>query len=124
MKTETQSVGQTISGDEVLNLPTITRNPYDLVKTVGNTTEADPGGASRGVGVSINGLRASDVAILLDGVPNLNNFTTQIAIKTPLDSVGEFSVLTSTFTAEFGRAIAGVVNVDTKRGTNAFHGTA
>jgi hypothetical protein len=121
---ETQTIGANIAANEIADLPTITRNPYDLVKTVGNTTEADPGGASRGVGVSINGLRASDVAILLDGVPNLNNFTTQIAIKTPLDSVGEFSVLTSNFTAEFGRAIAGVVNVDTKRGTNAFHGTA
>src|SRR2546428_3982641 len=37
VNTETQTVSTTISGDEVLNLPTITRNPYDLVKTVGNT---------------------------------------------------------------------------------------
>lgn len=124
VNTETQTLGANITGSEIADLPTITRDPYDLVKTVGNTTDGDPGGASRGVGVSINGLRASDVAILLDGVPNLNNFNTQVAIKTPLDSVGEFSVLTSNFTAEFGRAIAGVVNVDTKRGTNAFHGTA
>lgn len=121
---ETQTLGQNISGTEVLNLPSSTRNPYDFVKTVGNTTDADPSGGSRGVGVSINGLRSSDIAILLDGVPNLNNFTTQVAIQTPLDSVGEFTVLTSNFTAEYGRALAGVVNVDTKRGTNAFHGTA
>jgi len=121
---ETQTVGQNISGSEILNLPTITRNPYDLVKTVGNTTDADPTGKTRGVGVSINGLRGSDVAILLDGVPNVNNFDTLVAIKTPLDSVGEVTVLTSNFTAEYGRAVAGVVNVDTRRGTNAYHGTA
>lgn len=124
VNTETQTIGQNISGDEILNLPTITRNPYDLVKTVGNTTDADPTSGTRGVGVSINGLRASDVGILLDGVPNVNNFDTRIALQTPLDSVGEVTVLTSNFTAEYGRAVAGVVNVDTKRGGNAFHGTA
>ncbi|HLK47732.1 MAG TPA: carboxypeptidase regulatory-like domain-containing protein [Bryobacteraceae bacterium] len=123
VNTETQTIGQNISGDEILNLPTITRNPYDLVKTVGNTTDADPTGQTRGVGVSINGLRASDVSILLDGVPNVNNFDTKVALQTPLDSVGEVSVLTNNFTAEYGRAVAGVVNVDTKRGTNAYHGT-
>ncbi len=124
VNTETQTLGENISSSEVLNLPTLTRNPYDLVKTVGNTTSADPTTLTRGVGVSINGLRASDVGVLLDGVPNNNNFDTTVAIQTPLDSVGEFTVLTSNFTAEFGRAIAGVVNVDTKRGSNAFHGTA
>ena len=124
VNTETQTLGQNISGNEILNLPTITRNPYDLVKTVGNVSEADPAGADRGVGVSINGLRSSDVGILLDGVPNTNNFDTKVGLQTPLDSVGEVTVLTSNFTAEFGRALAGVVNVDTKRGTNAIHGTA
>lgn len=124
VNTETQTLGATVSGNEVLDLPTITRNPYDLVKTVGNTTDSDPAGADRGVGVSINGLRSSDVSILLDGVPNVNNFDTRIALRTPLDSVGEVSVLTSNFTAEFGRAVAGVVNVNTRRGANQYHGTA
>jgi outer membrane receptor protein involved in Fe transport len=124
VNTESQSLGATISGTEVLDIPTITRNPYDLIKTVGNTTDADPSGPARGVDVSINGLRASDVGILLDGVPNINEFTTQVGMKTPLDSVGEITVVTSNFTAEYGKALAGVINVDTKRGTNAFHGTA
>jgi outer membrane receptor protein involved in Fe transport len=124
VNTETQTLGQNISGNEILNLPTVTRNPYDLVKTVGNTTDSDPAGGDRGVGVSINGLRSSDVSILLDGVPNSNNFDTTVAVKIPLDSVGEVSVLTSTFTAEYGKALAGVINVDTKRGGNVIHGTA
>ena len=123
VNTETQTVGATISTNEVLNLPTLTRNPYALVGTVGNTTDADPTGATRGVGFSINGLRASDVGILLDGVPNNNNFNTQIAVRTPLDSVGEITIVTSNPTAEYGRSLAGMVNVDTKRGTNGLHGT-
>ena len=121
---ETQTMSEKISGSEILNLPTITRNPYDLVKTAANVTDGDPTGPTRGVGVSINGLRGSDVSILLDGVPNTNNFDTKVAIRTPLDSVGEFTVLTNSFGAEFGRAVAGVVNVETRRGGNAIHGTA
>src|SRR5207249_2497316 len=42
----------------------------------------------------------------------------------PLDSVQEINVLTNNFTAEYGRASAGVVNVTTKSGSNALHGTA
>jgi hypothetical protein len=124
INTETQTLGTNIATNEILNLPTITRNPYDLIKTVGNTTDADPSGLARGVGVSINGLRASDVGILLDGVPNVDQFTTKVAVKTPLDSVGEITVVTSNFTAEYGKALAGVINVDTKRGSNDIHGTA
>src|SRR5579872_4781006 len=121
---ETQTIGATITGNEIVNLPTITRNPYDLIKTVGNTTDSDPTSGTRGVGVSINGLRASDVGILLDGVPNSNNFDTKVGIQTPLDSVGEIEVVTNSPTAEYGRALAGFINVDTKHGTNAIHGTA
>jgi outer membrane receptor protein involved in Fe transport len=124
VNTETQTVGANISGKEIVDLPTFSRNPYDLVQTVGNTTSADPGGADRGVGVSINGLRAEAVGILLDGVPNVNKFDTTVATQVPLDSVGEITVLTSNFTAEYGRAVSGVINVDTKRGTNDFHGSA
>lgn len=123
VNTETQSVGQTISRSEIQDLPTITRNPYALISTVGNTTDADPTSATRGVGVSINGLRASDVGILLDGVPNKNSFDSKVGIATPLDSVGEIQVLTNNFTAEYGQALAGVINVDTKRGTNSIHGS-
>ncbi len=124
INTETQTVGNSIVGTEIVNLPTITRNPYDLIKTVGNTTDADPTGGSRGVGVSINGLRASDVGILLDGVPNSNNFDTKVGIQTPLDSVGEINVITNSPTAEYGRALAGFINVETKHGTNTIHGSA
>ncbi len=121
---ETQTLNERITGSEIVNLPTITRDPYDLVKTVANTTDADAASRDRGVGVAINGLRAENVGILLDGVPNVNQFDTKVAIQVPLDSVGEFNVLTNTFTAEYGKAISGVVNVDTKRGTNEIHGTA
>lgn len=121
VNTETQTLAQTISQQEVANLPTISRNPYDLVRTIGNVSDGDPGG--RGVGVSINGQRSSSTSILLDGVSNSNAFDTTVAIQVPQDSFDQFSVVTSDFTAEFGGASGGVVNVVTKQGTNTLHGS-
>ncbi len=121
VNTETQTLSQTISSQEVLDLPTLTRNPYDLVQTVGNVSDGDPGG--RGVGVAINGLRATSTNIMLDGVANNDEFGGDIGIQVPLDSVQEFSVVTDNFTAEYGRASGGIVNVATKAGTNNFHGS-
>src|SRR5262249_32087831 len=87
INTETQTLSQTVTGQEILQLPTLTRNPYDLVQTVGNVSDADPGG--RGAGVAINGLRATSTNLMLDGVANNNEFSGDIGIKVPLDAVQE-----------------------------------
>ena len=76
INTETQTLSQTVTGQEILMLPTLTRNPYDLVQGVGNVSDGDPGG--RGAGVAINGLRATSTNIMLDGVANNNEFSGDI----------------------------------------------
>jgi len=121
VNTETQTISQDISTRQVLELPSITRNPYAFVVTSGNVSEDDPSG--RGVGVAINGLRSAGTNITLDGVSNNDEFTASVGQAVPLDSVEEYSIITNNFGAEFGRASAGVVNVATKSGTNDFHGT-
>ena len=78
---------------------------------------------TRGTGYNINGQRASGTNILLDGSANNNEFDTTVGQNVPLDSVQEFSVVTSNFSAQYGRATGGVVNVLTKSGTNSFRGT-
>ena len=88
----------------------------------GNVSDAGLG--TRGAGVAINGQRESSTNILLDGASNNDEFAGNIGQQVPLDAVQEFSVLTSNFTSEFGRASGGIVNVVTKSGTNTFHGTA
>ncbi|MCS6952959.1 MAG: TonB-dependent receptor [Bryobacteraceae bacterium] len=122
VNTATQTLGVVIDRQDVVELPSLTRNPYDFVVTAGNVSEADPSG--RGVGVAINGQRAASTNILLDGAANNDEFTATVGQTVPLDSVQEFSILTNNFTAEFGRASGGIVNVATKSGTNEFHGTA
>ena len=118
VNTENQTLSQVITSREVVNLPTLTRNPYDLVAISGNVTEDN--NSNRGAGYAINGARSSSTDILLDGGENVDLFTATVGQSVPLDTVQEFSVLTNNFTAEYGRAGGGVVNVATKSGTNAF----
>jgi outer membrane receptor protein involved in Fe transport len=122
VNTETQTIGEVIDSKKITELPTLTRNPYDFVTTAGNVSTGDPSG--RGAGVAINGLRAAGTNILLDGSANNDEFSASVGQTIPLDAVQEYSIITNNFTAEFGRASAGVVNVATKSGTNEYHGTA
>jgi len=123
VNTENQTLSETITEQQLELLPTSpTRNPYALVGTSGNVAEDTQSG--RGAGYAINGLRSASTDILLDGSENVDTFTATVGQTVPLDSVQEFTVLTNNFTAEFGRASGGVVNLVTKSGTNTFHGSA
>ncbi len=56
-----QTLSTVITEKQIRDLPTLTRNPYDLVALSGNVSPGDP---NRGVGLSINGQRASSVNFL------------------------------------------------------------
>jgi hypothetical protein len=121
INTQTQELKSVVSEKLVKELPSINRNPYDFVATSGNVAaDADSG---RGTGFSINGQRSASTNVLLDGSDNNDAFVAGVGQNVPLDSVGEFSIITNNFGAEYGRASGGVVNLVTKSGTNQFHGT-
>jgi len=133
VNTQTQELSQVVDQQQLAQLPSLTRNPYDFVAVSGNVSSGDnttTSGASgqnltgRGVGYSINGQRESGTEILLDGVENINNWTVGVGEEIPIDAVQEYSVITNNYTAEYGRASGGVVNVTTKPGTDNFHGSA
>ena len=126
VNTRTQQLSDVVSTNQLRELPSLTRNPYDFVTLSGNVSPAnDTTGfiTTRGVGYAINGQRPSSTNILLDGGENVDAFTATVGQSVPLDSVQEFRVITSNFTAEYGRAGGGIVNVATRAGTNDFHGT-
>ena len=126
--TETSAISQSVDVGRVSALPSLTRNPYDFVQTMGNVNQ-DPASGSqadqavRGTGVSINGARSASTDTLLDGGDNVDLYTTAVAQPVPLDAVQEFSITSNNFSAEYGRASGGVINVVTKSGTNDFHGS-
>ncbi len=123
VNTETQTLSQIVTTSDLNRLPTDpTRSPYALVGSAGGVSEDVNSG--RGAGFSINGQRSASTSILLDGAENVDLFTAEVGQNIPLDSVQEFSVMTNNFTAEYGRASGGIVNLVTKSGTNQLHGSA
>ncbi len=121
VNTETQTLGTMVTQAQIRELPNLTRNPYQFVELAGNVSEGGVG--TRGAGFAINGQREASTNILLDGGSNNDEFNGNVGQQIPLDAVGEFSVLTSNFTAEYGRASGGIVNVASKSGSNEYHGT-
>jgi hypothetical protein len=133
VNTQTQELSQIVDTQQLSQLPSLTRNPYDFVILSGNVSNGDNTTAnansgqnlsSRGVGYAINGQRQSGTEVLLDGVENISVFSADVGEQIPVDSVQEYNVVTNNFAAEYGRASGGVVNLTTKSGTNAFHGGA
>ncbi len=127
--TESSSINQVINSEQLAHLPTLTRDPYDFVQTLGNVNQDPASGTggrdqiARGAGVAMGGQRSSSTDALLDGGENVDLYTTTVGQPVPLDGVRELSVTTSNFSAEYGRASGGVINVVTKSGTNALHGS-
>ncbi len=117
----TQTLSTVISEKQLRDLPTLIRDPYELVLLSGNVA---PGQPNRGVGLAINGQRASSINFLQDGAVNNNQYSTRIGQRVPLESVQEYRVVTGGLSAEYGRAAGGIVNVVTKSGTSGYHGTA
>jgi hypothetical protein len=123
VNTSDAEVSEVISPLQLTELPTLTRNAYDFVALSGSVS-ADPNGSTgRGVGVSFSGTRAASTEILLDGVENVDLFSQSVASTIPLDSVSEYRIVTNGFSAQYGRASGGIVNLVTKGGTNRYHGS-
>jgi hypothetical protein len=117
-------VSQVVGTREIMDLPINGRRVDSFVlNTAGVTNDATFGLLTfRGV--------AGNNSFLLDGNDNTEQFydenagRTRIQSQISADAVQEFEVVSTNFSAEYGRAMGGVVNTVTKSGTNAIHGSA
>ncbi len=120
---ETSQLSNLVDQREMVSLPLITRNPYQLVLLSPGTSQTDSGNG----GISVNGARDRNNNFLLDGVDN-NDTSVPGGMGGVLnanpDSTQEFRVITANFNAEYGRNTGAIINVVTKSGTNSFHGNA
>ncbi len=118
LEQESAALGNVIGVKQIVELPLLGRNPYNLLMLAPGVMPK--GGA--GAGPIINGGRSNTSEILLDGAETRNSTTNDIAYTPPLETVQEFKVYTNGFSAEFGRSGGGVLTVATRSGTNEWHG--
>ena len=75
-------------------------------------------------GFTVNGQRPNSNNMTIDGVANIDTGDNGGNMATTnIDAVAEFKILTNAYQAEYGRAVGGQVQVVTKSGTQAFHGS-
>ena len=104
-------------------VPTTTQQPESIVMA-GASVAIAPSGVLNPGNQSISGQREDANGFMINGgdVKELMNGGTSVVPN--LDSIAEFRVLTNNFDAEYGNYSGGVVNVVTKSGSNALHGSA
>ena len=117
-----------ISGTQVMEIPLVNRDFTKLMELVpgvsSDLSDETSFGLTNVVSVSINGMRRNGVNYLVDGVSNTDVGSNITLLSTPtVDSIKEFKVLSSNYTAEIGRSGGGTVTVVTRGGENDFHGS-
>ena len=126
VETVNPTVGGTVTGATIQNLPLNGRDTLDLALTEPGVTPALPSvyGATVPTGkASVAGGRDNSVTYLLNGGDNTSvSYGIPVMDPNP-DTVEEFRVLENNYTAEYGRSGGGIVTVVTKSGTNQVHGT-
>jgi hypothetical protein len=118
------SVSSVVGQEQIDSLPTNGRNFLSFsVITPGVTTDRTPQqGASATSGLSFGGQRARSNNIMVDGVDNNDPIVGAVRATFSQEAIQEFQVLTNSYSAEFGKASGGVVNIITRSGTNETHG--
>ena len=101
----------------------IPRQLGGFVHDVINDVQEGPRGAVA-LNPPINGARSTMNAFLLDGAYDTDRNTFAIAVNPPLEAVQEFRIQSSLPSAEFAQAGGGVVDVVSKAGSRAWHGSA
>src|SRR5216683_1310415 len=135
VRTSDPTLGQVITSQQVAQLPLNGRNFVQLATlTPGTTQETNPdsffnGGPSSEVStrgsfsLSVGGSRASSTDWLLDGNDNNELTAGGIAVVPSIDAIQEFKVLTYNYSAQYGTRAGPTVLLNTKSGSNNFHGS-
>src|SRR5260370_22565017 len=138
LQTENATVGTVIDSGKIADLPLNGRNFIQLAQLIPGVNPGTPGSITvrRGRGsvgqsdpsfgataASANGMRDTANRYFLDGIENMDYDAVTYSFSPSIDSIAEFKVETSSYSAESGSAPGAQVNMITKSGTNQLHGT-
>jgi outer membrane receptor protein involved in Fe transport len=128
LKTDRADVATVFDDREVTELPILDRNFTKLILYTPGTQQLmwqhaaseNPQGSNQ---TMVNGQHFSGTGYQLDGTDNRDPILGIIVINPNLEAIGETKITSQNYDAEFGQATAGVVSIQTKSGTNEFHGS-
>ncbi len=138
LQTENATVGSVIDSQKIVAIPLNGRNFIQLAQLIPGAQAGTPGSITvrrgRGsigqtdssfgsTGFSANGSRDTANRFFLDGIELMDYDAMTYSFSPSIDALAEFKVETSNYSAESGGAPGGHINMLTKRGGNAFHGT-
>jgi Carboxypeptidase regulatory-like domain len=128
LKTDRADVASTFDTRMINDLPLLDKNFTKLLLLTPGTQQLvwqhaaseNPQGS---VQTMVNGQHFSGTGYQLDGTENRDPILGIIVVNPNFDAIAESKITSQNYDAEFGQATAGVVSVQTKSGTNSFHGT-
>src|SRR6266849_3407977 len=129
-------VGGTVTTLEVESLPVVTRSPLDLIFTLPGVSEeplstrglaedrnSNPANTPEEAGTfSLSGGQASSNNITIDGLDNNDDRAARERFQPSIEAVDEVQIITNQFSAEYGRASGGRINIRTRGGSNRYRG--
>ena len=133
MQTENASVGTVIDSAKVVDLPLNGRSFVQLALLTPGVNPGTPGSITvrrnrgslgQSVGMAANGARDTQNRFYYDGIESMDLDSYSFSFSPSVDAINQFRVATNSYSAEIGGAPGGQVNLTTKSGSNAFHGTA
>jgi Carboxypeptidase regulatory-like domain len=126
IETSTSTVEESITQQQMQNLPLNGRNPLQLTTlTAGTvlTTTGTESGQEDNTGLSVNGLRATENTYTLDGTLYVDRFFDSVPTMPNPDALQEFTIQASNYSADHAGAGA-LVQLSTRSGTDQLHGSA
>ena len=132
LQSQSAEVSALIDNKQIVALPLVSRDFTDLVLLVpgahlGAASNLAEGGSAysmrAGANYSVNGALAAGNSYLIDGIYNRNLWLNTLVMVPIVDAIQEYRVLTSNYSAEFGEAAGAVTEVNTKSGSNSYHGS-
>jgi hypothetical protein len=122
LDTTTNNLTTTLSSAEITELPTTAGGFGALNASLLAPNVASPGGVGIGTGPSVGGQRPRNNNYTIEGIDVNDKSVTGPIIEVPSDATGQFTLITSQFSPEFGHSSGGQFDTTVISGTNKFHG--
>lgn len=122
LKTESSSIDEVITSSQVRSLPLASRNALNLLSLVGGVSAGGGPTSPNSSQISMNGSRPLNNEVMVDGVSVLSGQSGSITRLPSTEAIREVKILTSAYSAEYGRTSGGFVNAVIDSGTKDYHG--